>query len=206
VTRRRTAHRSLSHAAALVVRALEPEACVLIGGLAVAAHGHVRATRDVDFITRLPLEEARRRLSKHGYQPETRRGDPHDGLPTFLRVTVADTPVDILPQLVAIDWDHLPQVRLEAATVVSVVDVDSLILLKLRAGGVRDVMDVAHLVWRHPDRLGLARDLAGRHGVSHHLESFLVDRRERRRLADELSRTPHGRKVLATLRRLLPLP
>ena len=37
-----------------IAEALGPEECLLAGGLAVMAYGFVRATRDVDLLTRLP--------------------------------------------------------------------------------------------------------------------------------------------------------
>ena len=195
---------SLNRAASRVVEVLGRDDCVLIGGMAVAAHGQVRATKDVDFMTRLPIPEARARLTKAGYRPETRRGDPTENLPTFLRVTVEGVRVDVLPELVRLEWDRLAEVSLSARVAVKVVDVDSLIQLKLRAGGPQDLLDVAHLVWRHPDRLGYARQLAARHRVRDLLEIYLVNPRERRKLADTLSGTKHGRKTLRELAELLP--
>jgi hypothetical protein len=194
---------SFSRTARLVVEALGQEV-VLIGGLAVAAYGHERATKDVDFITRLPLREAQKRLEARGFSVEVRRGDAEEGVPTFLRTNVSGTPVDVLPALARIDWDHLPEVVLDGVSV-KLVDLDTLILLKTRAGGVQDMLDVAQLVWRHPDHLPLARDLADRYGVRPRLEGCLADRRERRRYLDSVPRSTRAQRR-AEIDRLIPLP
>ena len=181
-----TADPSFRESALLVARILGPESCVLIGGLAVAAHGHERATKDVDFITRLSLADAKLRLVAHGLSVEVRRGDPDEGVPTFLRTTVAGIPVDVLPMLVEIDWARLPDVPLTHDTSIKVVDLDTLLLLKTRAGGMQDMLDVAQLAWRNLDRLPLARELAGRYDVRHKLEACLADRRERQKFVEGL--------------------
>jgi len=171
----------------------------------VAAYGHERATKDVDLITRLPLRDAKARLVERGFAVEVRRGDPVEGVPTFLQARVNDVVIDVLPMLAQINWDRLTEVPLVSGTAVKVIDLDTLLLLKLRAGGVQDVLDVAQLVWRNPDRLPLARDLSGRYGVAHKLESYLLDRRERRKLIDGLPREKR-RRVREELQRLLPMP
>jgi hypothetical protein len=84
-------------------------------------------------------------------------------------------------------------------------DLDTLILLKTRAGGVQDMLDVAQLIWRHPDRLPLARDLADRYGVRPRLESCLTDRRERQRYLDSVPRSARAQRR-AEIDRLIPLP
>jgi hypothetical protein len=196
---------ALQESAARVADALGRESCVLIGGLAVAAYGHERATKDVDFIARMPLRDAKKKLVAHGISVEVRRGDPFEGVPTSLKARVNDVVVDVLPMLTRIDWDRLKEVPLSSGTAVKVIDLDTLLLLKLRAGGVQDVLDVAQLVWRNPDRLPLARDLAGRHGVAGRLESYLLDRRERRKFIDGLPREKR-RRAREELQRLLPMP
>ena len=185
-----------------VAHILGPESCVLIGGLAVAAYGHERATKDVDFITRLPLREAKERLAAHGLSVEVRRGDPAEGVPTFLRTNIAGVLVDVLPMLVAIDWERLPEVPLTPKGSIKVIDLDTLLLLKARAGGMQDVLDMTQLVLRNPDRLSLAREFAGRYGVGSKLESCLMDRREQQKFVDGLPRQ-RRHHAKAELKRLL---
>ena len=58
-----------------LARLLGPDECVLIGGLAVGVHGYVRATDDLDFISRPSLAETRERLRKAGIETRLLRGD-----------------------------------------------------------------------------------------------------------------------------------
>jgi len=60
---------------------------------------------------------------------------------------------------------------------IQVVDLEGLIRLKLRAGGPRDVLDVAALVLRHPQHLDLARELAVAYRAADKLEIWLKDPR-----------------------------
>lgn len=200
--KRSTSDPSYRESAIEVARILGPESCVLIGGLAVAAYGHERATKDVDFITRLPLREAKERLAADGLSVEVRRGDPAEGVPTFLRTNIAGVLVDVLPMLVPIDWEHLPEVSLTPKGSLKVIDLDTLLLLKARAGGMQDVLDMTQLVWRNPDRLPLAREFAGRYGVASKLESCLMDRREQQKFIDGLPRQ-RRQNARAELKRLL---
>lgn len=196
------AHPSYTDASMRVVRILGADNCVLVGGLAVAAYGHQRATKDVDFITRLPLHEARRRLAADGLKTELREGDPCEDVPSVLRTTVAGVTVDILPMLVRFDWEQLADVFLTPAASLKVIDLDTLLLLKTRAGGVQDMLDVAHLVWRNPERLTLARELASRYAVGDKLERCLNDRREQRKFVETLP-SARRRHALEELGRLL---
>jgi hypothetical protein len=124
---------------------------VLVGGLAVGAHGYVRGTRDVDFVVNMKLREAQRRLRDDHIPSTLARVALLEGDITWLRGTVGEVPFDILPAIVPIDWDASIAVPLGRATL-RVVDLEGLLRLKVRAGGPRDLMDVAALVVRHPQR------------------------------------------------------
>ncbi len=164
---------------AMEVTALVGEdSCVLIGALAVAVHGRPRATKDVDFIARTSLRDVAAILEEHGLVVEWRRGDPFEGVPTLLRVVVQGVTVDILPELIPIDWSRRVRVPYRGG-VLSVVEVSDLLRLKLRAGGILDLIDCAHVLWRHPDLVPFARELAGRYGVQDKLDLCLADERER---------------------------
>lgn len=169
--------RDLLAAARRVAGALGPSDCVLVGGLAVGAHGYVRATRDVDFVSRLPLREAQRRLHDRGIATTFRRGDVLDGDIPCLYGTVAGVRVDVLPPLVPIDWDQAIELRLGRSAVLRVVDLDGLLQLKIRAGGPRDLMDVAALVLRHGAHRERAEELAAARGLADKLRVWLGDRR-----------------------------
>src|SRR5207245_1475062 len=124
--------------------------CLLAGGLAVIAHGYVRATQDVDLVTRLPLREVRDRLVRKRVRASLKRGDPLEGEFPCVKGELAGIPFDVLPELVPVAWEAALPVLRGSAAVLSVVDLDSLIRLKLKAQGHQDLMDVAMLVLLHP--------------------------------------------------------
>lgn len=165
---RRTA---LENAALRVAAALGEGECVLIGGLAVGAHGYIRATTDVDFVVR-DLDLARRRLEEHGLHVERTRGSF-----SCLKGKIGDIPFDVLPPLVPIQWDQAVTISLGGGARLQVVDVESLIRLKLKAGGPKDLMDVAALVLRHPDLRARAQELAVAHRIRDKLDIWLSDPR-----------------------------
>jgi hypothetical protein len=65
-----------------------------------------------------------------------------------------------------------------------VVDLDGLIRLKLLAQGPRDLMDVAALMLRHPERVAAAREAARSYGVLERLDQWLADPRLRAELLE----------------------
>jgi hypothetical protein len=145
---------------------------LLIGGMAVGAHGYVRATRDVDFVTSIPLPEIRTRLSHHGITATLERGEF-----SCLRGTLDGVSFDVLPPLVPLDWDQAIEVPMGGNARLRVVDLDGLIRLKLLAQGPKDLMDVAALVLRHPDRLKATREIATAYGALDRLDLWLKDPR-----------------------------
>jgi hypothetical protein len=155
---------------------LLPEKHALIGGLAVGIHGYVRATKDVDFVVFADPKELQQQLASHGIAAELRRGDVLEGdIPWVLYGRWEGVRFDILPPTVPIDWERREWVELGDAEV-KVVDVASLIRLKLRAGGSLDFVDLAHLLRLHPDQRQGALELAGSYGLRDRLELFLRDK------------------------------
>jgi hypothetical protein len=59
----------LEKVAVHLARILGPDDCLLVGGMAVGAHGYVRATKDVDFIVNTRLESVVTRLRMLGSRP-----------------------------------------------------------------------------------------------------------------------------------------
>ena len=164
-----------------IARAIGPEDCLLIGAMAVAAHGYPRATRDVDLVTRIPLAEARRRLREAGISATLRRGEALEGdFPCVIGV-LDGISFDVIPQLVPVDWDSALAVPIAGSRTLRVVDLGSLLALKFRAAGGQDLMDVAMLLHEHPEHLERARELAVAYRVADKLESWLNDRRLRAR-------------------------
>lgn len=169
----------LERAARRLARALGDKDCLLVGGLAVAAHGFVRGTEDIDFAVRKPLRQVQGELHAQGIDCSLFRGDVLEGDFACLKGQLDGVPFDVLPALVPLDWERGVEIALGRQGRVRVVDLDGLVQLKLRAGGPRDLMDVASLVLLHPGQRGRARELAIAYGVAEKLEHWLEDPRLR---------------------------
>jgi hypothetical protein len=157
---------------------------LLVGGLAVGAHGYVRATRDVDFVARTPLSELRKRLDDQGIPAILTRGDVLEGDFPCLRGTLGGVRFDILPPLVPLVWDRAITLSMGKGTTLRVVDLEGLLRLKFRAGGPRDLMDAAALVLIHPQQQRPARELATAYRVAEWFETWLADPRLRTEVAE----------------------
>jgi hypothetical protein len=167
----------LEKVALRLVRILGADECVLVGGLAVGAHGYVRGTADVHLIVKGSLESVRARLKRNGIAASLHRGDPTEGDFPCLKGTVAGVPFDIMPPLVSLDWQRAVRVPIGQKEALPIVDLEGLIRLKLRAQGPRDLLDVAVLVRRHPEELPAARQMSEAYGVADKLEVWLSDPR-----------------------------
>jgi hypothetical protein len=179
---------------ALLLAEVLGENGVLVGGMAVGAHGYVRATDDVDFVARMPLTEVRHRLQARGIKATVHKGNAQDGDFDCLKGTVDGVRFDVMPPLVALEWDRAIEVPMTDKRRLRVVDLDGLIRLKLRALGQRDLMDVAALTLGHPDRRAQAREVARSYGVLERLDHWLADPRLRAELRETGSREK-ARKV-----------
>jgi hypothetical protein len=156
---------------------LGQEECRLAGGLAVAAHGFVRATKGIDLVTRLPLEEARRRLREHAIPATLFRGDVLEGDFPCLRGALERVPFDILPELVAIDWEEGPVVLESRRTRLRVVSLANLLALKMKAQGPKDLSDAAMLVLLHPEVRATALAFAAAYRAADRFAVWLEDPR-----------------------------
>jgi hypothetical protein len=162
--------------------------------MAVAAHGHVRATDDIDLMTKLTLTEVRRRLRDQGMQAVLKRSDSV-GEFSLVRGTLDGIGFAVLPQIVPLDWEQAIDLRFSDA-VFKVVDLDGLIRLKLKAQGALDLLEVAMLIHQHPDQLERARSLARAYGVSEKLDLWLNDPRLKAK-AKTSHRSKPGRKKVS---------
>ncbi len=154
----------------------------IIGGLAVSAWGFVRATEDVDFVSDLAPSALVRQLASAGVRTELKRGDILEGdIPWVVEGEIDGFPFQIMPPLAPVEWSRARVVPLVQGGALRVVDLDTLLRLKLRAGGPKDLMDVSELLALHPDRLPGARNAAEAYGVSSLLETWIKGRRPRRR-------------------------
>jgi hypothetical protein len=154
--------------------------CALAGGLAVSAHGYVRATKDVDIIVAVPLDEARRRLSANGLETRLLRGDVFEGDFPCLKGMIDGVPFDVLPPLVPVEPDRTVLLDLHPIRL-RVVDFDTLTRLKLKAGSPKDLWDVAILANLRRERRKRAIQLATHDpALVERLLSFLDDPRAKR--------------------------
>ena len=137
----------------------------LIGGLAVAARGVVRATEDVDFIVGIPLIEAsslERSLRENGFPATLHHAAADDPIGAVIRLTIPlsgrEVKCDIL--LASRAWQNRAisnATPIDLGTfVVNVAQPADLFLLKLYAGGPQDLLDAAQLF-----ELQSSRDRAG---------------------------------------------
>jgi hypothetical protein len=172
-----------------LVEAIGPDESALVGGLAVAAHGYVRATDDVDLVARPPLAEVVTRLRGAGIEARLRKGDALEGDFSTVRGTLDGVRFDILPPLVVIRWEKAEALSVEGRTL-RVVDLQDLLRLKMRAGGITDLVDAAMLVLIHPDAEDAARVAAAAHRVEDRFRSLLEDPRVRAQAREQ--RAPHG--------------
>ena len=171
--------RRLMRLALRLSRALGEE-CLLIGAGALSVWGHVRATRDIDFVTRLPPAKIRKRLAAAGIASLVRRGGPLEGDPPWVVCgTLEGFRFDVLPPVVPLDWERAVTVPLAEGKAIKAVDLDGLIRLKLRAGGPQDLLDVAVLLRQHPDHVPAARALAEAYGIWRQVEAWINDPRLR---------------------------
>ncbi len=124
---------------------------VVIGGVAVVLHGHVRTTNDVDLMLQPPLEPLADLLSAHGFAFDPgKKESMKKGVPVH---PVLTDQVGALPAEVT---------RIEGITTVTLAD---LIDMKLRSGTAdllraQDVADVIGLIRHHRLNSGFARHLS----------------------------------------------
>jgi hypothetical protein len=177
----------LASAAMHLARLLGPDECVLIGGLAVGVHGYVRATDDLDFVSRPSLPVTRERLRRAGLETRLLRGDVLGGGFSCLKGEIDGIPFDILPALVPIVWDRALPLDIGGG-ILKVVDLDGLLQLKFRAGGPQDLLDAARLVMLHPDSEVRARELATAYRALDRFDAWLRDPRVRAQAAEDARR------------------
>ena len=115
------------------------------------------------------------------------RGDALDGGFSCLKGDVEGIPFDVLPPLVPIAWDQALALDIRGGTL-KVVDLDSLLQLKFRAGGPPDLLDTVRLVMLHPETEARARELATAYRVLDRFETFLNDPRTRAQADEEAQR------------------
>jgi hypothetical protein len=130
-------------------------AYALIGGLAVAARGIVRATQDVDLMVALPVQEAlslEQSMRVSGFQATFHRGAPDDPLIGVLRLAIPASGAEIKCDVIFASRPWQIRAVSNATSIdlgtfaVRVAQPADLFLLKLYAGGPQDLIDAAQLL------------------------------------------------------------
>jgi predicted nucleotidyltransferase len=148
---------------------------IVVGGLAVNAHGYGRQTADVDLVIRLDastIDNAFRALGSMGYRPRvpvtaadlsdaTRRAQltAEKGMTVigFHSDMHRETPVDIFasePFNFAAEYDRALVEEVAPGIPVRIVRLDTLLRLKRMAGRPQDLADIAELSLLHGDSDG----------------------------------------------------
>jgi len=153
----------------------------------VGIHGYVRATDDLDFISRQPLSVTRERLRGAGIETRLLRGGVLDGGFSCVKGDIDGIPFDVLPPLVPIDWDGALVLDIGGGKL-KVVDLDGLLQLKFRAGGPQDLLDAARLVLLHPETEARAQELATAYRARDRFDIWLRDPRIRAQALEEAQR------------------
>lgn len=127
---------------------------ILIGGYAAAIWGNVRATKDIDFLLKIPGSEIQtliESLERNGFQIEYRRGSIGDPVQGVIRLKILlngemesielilgikRMPEDIFQRSETITLDDIE---------IPVISPEDLIILKLMAGGPIDLQDARYI-------------------------------------------------------------
>ena len=125
---------------------------VVIGAVAAALHGVVRATLDADALVSLPistLEKMAVRFSGAGYETELRRGDESDPIPAMLVIRdVSNNRVDLLGGLRGLDpavFTRAVAVRYFDSTLM-LASAEDFLAMKCFAGGPQDLVDARQVM------------------------------------------------------------
>jgi predicted nucleotidyltransferase len=144
----------------------------VIGAMAAAVHGVVRASLDADAVVALQVREVqalRQALVEEGYEAAVRTGDADDPIPGLLEIKDCHgNRVDLLLGLRGMDPELLNrtrQVRLADATL-EIVGREDFIAMKAFAGGPVDLADAQAVIEMDRESLdrALLRRLAQRFG------------------------------------------
>jgi len=138
----------------------------VVGAMAAAVHGVVRASLDADAVVALQVQEAhdlRRAFVEAGYEAELRVGDVDDPIPALLEVLDRHrNRVDLLIGLRGMDPEAMgrtQQVALAGATL-EIVGREDFVAMKAFAGGPLDLSDARAVL--DMDRSSLDLDLLRR--------------------------------------------
>lgn len=129
---------------------------LVVGAHALAAHGHVRATKDMDVWIRPTLENARRTMAALAAFGAPLHGTTLDDFvsPDFvLQIGVAPVRIDLLTSITAVEFDEAWPARLQTifdGEPVGVLSRQHLIQNKSATGRPQDLADVHFLKTMRP--------------------------------------------------------
>lgn len=157
----------------------------VIGAMAGAVHGVIRASVDADAIVSLAAAEAatlREAMADAGFSAELKRGDFNDPIPAMLVLKDQyGNRVDLLIGLKGLDknaFDRAVEVPMSGESI-RVVTREDFIAMKLFAGGPLDLRDAQQAIKVNPETLDLQllNALCTKFGrdVASKLESLLAD-------------------------------
>ncbi len=138
----------------------------LIGGLSVSVWGLPRGTKDVDLLISLEsideLTTFCNALEKEGFQPKLHKGGITDPIPYLVKAFQKDVPIDMIIATKNLEYEAVEN----AATIdfkdaaIPVISTEYLIVMKLKAGGPRDLLDVQEILQMGNVDLKLLKALA----------------------------------------------
>lgn len=144
----------------------------VIGAMAAAVHGIVRASADADAVVPVTVQELsnlRSKLVASGLTAELRRGDPDDPIPALLLLSDAfANRVDLLAGIRGMEaaaYSRCIRIPFEG-TALSVIGREDFIAMKAFAGGPQDLADARHAIKVSGENLDVAllRSVAQRYG------------------------------------------
>ncbi len=138
-----------------VADALQGVEFALIGGQAVFLHGYQRFSKDVDIGVIVPVKQVAARLQNKGFRQL--RGARFVEPRTSVEVDVVKLPRCAIPSVKS------PELRRVGSHDLPVLDLETLIALKVKVGRIQDEADVVALLktGREPDRARLVGLLRG---------------------------------------------
>ena len=138
----------------------------VIGAMAAAVHGVVRASMDADAVVGLRVAAARalqRELTEQGFSADLRIGDADDPIPALLAVTDPfANRVDLLIGLRGLDAAAMERAKVVTLSgfPLNIIGREDFIAMKAHAGGPVDLADARAVIEIDPS--GLDRDLVRR--------------------------------------------
>lgn len=150
----------------------------LIGGLSVSVWGLPRSTKDIDFLVSLVSMDNlcifSETLKRKGLKPELHKGDYSDPVPYVIKSFYKGVPLDML--ITTKKWEdeaveNTIMVDFERSKI-PVIAPEYLIVMKLKAGGPRDILDAKELLEINDLDRELLEGLSKRLRVNKRLEKF----------------------------------